>query len=1160
MPLVWKPFDVPMGVGLETKSSPFDAPLGATTIDYNTEFTRTGGRAKREGFNSFLGNVPNACNIVRHGDHLLSFARGGVYDYSPALAAMKQVSSNYLPTNVRSQIVKTSNSAITSTDTYSLGGFACTAYVDALGVHAKIIDLNTNTVVSTQDILLFSTTLLANTALTVCAQFTSGNVVFYVFFGGGENNAPVRWKTAQQSGSTFNWSTSQSFSWGASGLLQNLASAPVPGTANVVCFAAATTASALLKINTSGVVLSNTALTGVHSGSPAALTLNQAASTWWTAWTSSGGDLWVSLWLDSNFTAGPSGAVVTGVLPAHVTMVARNGSSNMTILYDDSTYVGTTSARVWSGVLNAALSYVTLPAILYYSASLSSHAIEKPYVGTTREVYFLISYRSSASNTISGINFNQTQQNCVTLLATLDHLLLVGRVFRGQALKQANTPSASSAVAVDGNIVFGSLALVASDYTTLQNATTLGAAAIVTANTQATPTRGFSVLQDFFTPGGMPSTYDGASIAETGFNVFPECLGIWAGNDFAKSGGFINHANNTGAPSNMINRANSTAYVVGTRMRGSSTGLAANVGWGHIYVCVHAGKTAASTAGLSWSTTGGITQDGDCIWQDAGLEVPERKWAVGLTNAQMAVGTCFIPSVSNGYLYVVTVAGAGNTAGAEPTWPTIQGTTVNGSGDGYTYMCVGTITNMTGTANGFTYAYAFTYEWVDDQGLLWMSSPSPIVSGITLSSDLTNDNVLFVVSTLRLTNKKNVRIGVYRTTGNGTILKKIMLVAAPSGVDAVAIVDTISDTTGDTGMPLYTSTLGAGELPNVPPPACSCAALWGQRVVTNNLEDPYAIWPSKLISLQSIYDSTPAWSDELVIQMDASFGKVVAIQQMDDKLVVFQERRICILTGDGPDNTGGGVGFLEPQPIATDVGCNNPNSIVSTTLGLFFQSPKGIYLLTRNLTTEFIGSPIIGVLPSGFSIDAAFNHPTKPIVLFVESVNGYVHAYDYLVGQWSTWPVNTGTGGPISGATYGNSAVLLDPGGDVRMQASGVYLDADNTNYGVDFLVGPILLATDLAYVRVRSAQFQVQAAGSPVFDVAVYENGSSSAAYTQASPLVGADQDSFETPLVNQKLKRVAFRVTETTPGNAVLFEAMSLLIGVFDKNYRLPATKRTV
>src|ERR1700677_556451 len=89
-----------------------------------------------------------------------------------------------------------------------------------------------------------------------------------------------------------------------------------------------------------------------------------------------------------------------------------------------------------------------------------------------------------------------------------------------------------------------------------------------------------------------------------------------------------------------------------------------------------------------------------------------------------------------------------------------------------------------------------------------------------------------------------------------------------------------------------------------------------------------------------------------------STGPMKCIFPMDDKLIIFKQNAMYYINGTGPDNTGANSQYSQAIFITSTVGCANQNSIVFIPQGLMFQSDKGIWLLGRDLSTNYIGAPV----------------------------------------------------------------------------------------------------------------------------------------------------------------------------------------------------------
>lgn len=123
---------------------------------------------------------------------------------------------------------------------------------------------------------------------------------------------------------------------------------------------------------------------------------------------------------------------------------------------------------------------------------------------------------------------------------------------------------------------------------------------------------------------------------------------------------------------------------------------------------------------------------------------------------------------------------------------------------------------------------------------------------------------------------------------------------------------------------------------------------------------------------------------------------------------VFGKRAIYAFSGDGPDRQGNGD-FSRPRVITTEVGCVDYRSVIATSLGIFFQSDRGIELLPRGGGNPvFVGAGIQGLLDT-FPIvlgAALYADSASRTVRFLVSnsnslVGSAVAVYDLDIRAWS---------------------------------------------------------------------------------------------------------------------------------------------------------------
>lgn len=355
-----------------------------------------------------------------------------------------------------------------------------------------------------------------------------------------------------------------------------------------------------------------------------------------------------------------------------------------------------------------------------------------------------------------------------------------------------------------------------------------------------------------------------------------------------------------------------------------------------------------------------------------------------------------------------------------------------------------------GSMSDGTYSFRAVYEWVDAKGQRHRSAPSPAVA-ITVNGGGSSQSVTATIPTLRLTEKSGVAIHLYSTVDSGTIYFRTTSVASPTfndtTVDDITITRTDDDTTLIGNEILYTT---GGIVENIAPPACSIVALHNNRIFLSGLEDPNEIWFSK----EYVNGEAVSFNDSFLRRTEAEGGAITQLASMDDHLVIFKNSSIYRQSGSGPDPSGFGSDFTEPQLVATDVGCTDPRSVVLTDTGLMFKSDKGIYLLDRSFRVNYIGADV-----------EAFNDCTITSAILMDGENevrftirdNKALVYNYYFKQWSTWTNYSAEAAVVWLGNYTH----LKSSGLVRMEQDGVFLDN-----GVS-----IYLLIETAWIKLKGLQ-----------------------------------------------------------------------------------------
>jgi hypothetical protein len=247
-----------------------------------------------------------------------------------------------------------------------------------------------------------------------------------------------------------------------------------------------------------------------------------------------------------------------------------------------------------------------------------------------------------------------------------------------------------------------------------------------------------------------------------------------------------------------------------------------------------------------------------------------------------------------------------------------------------------------------------------------------------------------------------------------------------------------------------------GELDNVQFPTGHITTYGKDRLFLAGMENPNEIVHSKL----RFPGEQLEFNDALKIQVPDIGGPITALDILNQFLVVFKKDRIYVISGDGPDNFGQGS-FSQAELVTTDVGCINQSSIVRTPGGLMFSSDKGIFLLSGNLQTTYVGADVEAY--NGQNITAATLLNDANQVRFLTDA-GRTLVFDYQFGQWSTFTNHKGLSAVVWGEDY---VYLRTTGKDVFLEQENLFTD-DGSHYSLRVKTAWLVLGTTQNYQRAR--------------------------------------------------------------------------------------------
>lgn len=185
---------------------------------------------------------------------------------------------------------------------------------------------------------------------------------------------------------------------------------------------------------------------------------------------------------------------------------------------------------------------------------------------------------------------------------------------------------------------------------------------------------------------------------------------------------------------------------------------------------------------------------------------------------------------------------------------------------------------------------------------------------------------------------------------------------------------------------------------NAVPVSAVCMALYGSRLFYVPYENQNEIRYTRKKQNNIGFEFVETFRINGLDKKGREEDKIKGLMEMDGRLIIFKDQSILYIYGQGPAEDGTSNDYGEPQLITTDVGCVSQRSIVLVPDGIMFKSDKGIYLLSRQLSTTYIGANV-----------EAFNDLEITSASLLEKVNevrfttneGRTLIYNYFSQQWS---------------------------------------------------------------------------------------------------------------------------------------------------------------
>lgn len=533
-----------------------------------------------------------------------------------------------------------------------------------------------------------------------------------------------------------------------------------------------------------------------------------------------------------------------------------------------------------------------------------------------------------------------------------------------------------------------------------------------------------SLNDNLYSVGGILQNYDGNQFTEAGFNLYPEGLGV-QGSASLLATQFVVITSIHGT--SLIKQETNITCISGSRIAPEDIieiNAAANIRSYYIWFKV------------------------DGVGHDPGI-------AGGLIPLEVAINSYYSSSQVSTVISQVL-----NLTGDFACTPVLNILHIQNTYFGATVPPAAISAGIGNIAAG-NYNYVAIWKYIDNKGRIHRSTTS-VPANIVLTGQ--DQSVSITVPILDLTNKKNVILEVYRTENLGSLFRRVTSTIFPTFnivsenylYKNVTFIDTLSDADMLSNELLYTT---GDVLDNMSPPACSLITLYDQRLWIAGQEDKNLLSFTKTIDPLD-QDGIGGFNDALSIALTEEGGDISAIIRMDGNLIIFKERAIYFISGTGPSNANDANNYNPPQKISSDVGCDNPNSVVEMPTGIMFHTTKGIYKLDRGMNVTYIGNAVEEHNTS--TISSAILAAGKNQVRFTTEDRDCL-VYDYVYDQWTIFTNYTSTDADLLNGQY----VVLSKNGQVRRENE-TFIDDGISPIKLAFETGNLNLANVQGYQRFK--------------------------------------------------------------------------------------------
>ena len=476
------------------------------------------------------------------------------------------------------------------------------------------------------------------------------------------------------------------------------------------------------------------------------------------------------------------------------------------------------------------------------------------------------------------------------------------------------------------------------------------------------------------------------------------------------------------------------------------------------------------------------------------------------------------------------------------------------------------IERIAGSADAETVSYAFVFSSVDDAGDLHESA-TVLSDPISKAADKSVCGQIYITDFTRreLTEGSSARpqLDIYRTENNGSVLFKIQSIAFNATDRFITFVDDFKNVI-DKEQLLYTT----GGIPdNFTTGSISDMVLYKNRLMVASVSGRNIVLASKPLS-QGFSCGFPLIVPFQILIQDET-EKITGIEKMPDFLLCFTADNAYAVFGDGPNAAGAG-GFSGAKNIAPRQGLVPGGAHLSTSLGAFYVSERGLYVVTPNTQINYLGASVEdSFVANGESVKSLILDDDENEIRMLMESNSTVLIYNTFFNTWYQLDISTGNTANqkiVDQRIIDRTYLALQANGTVLIASKAGYQDQyysstgspTTTNYNMEVELHSVSVNGLQGAQRVYRVQLLGDFIDTNDLTMQIFNDYATSATETHTLGIASdTDPYIYRAHLKNQKSRAISLKISVSGNGASVKLKGVAFEVGARAGTFKLPAAQ---